>query len=174
MSHQEAKKQIKRVMSRMQELKSSQERGFNELSQHQSQIFQEIIEKLAAHFESEKTRKKFCEWSIHETPPALGTWQETKSKALEYVSKRTHQFVQQWEDDKHEFKKAQDSLIQYCTENYDVMAEEIFKVEEQAFPDEIQADVSQDADVTQTRYQKNSRPSRRPGICGSWFSFIFQ
>ena len=150
MTHQEAEKQIKRVMSRMQKLKSSQERRFDELSHHQSQIFQEIIEKLAAHFKSEKTSKKFCEWSIHETPAALGTSQETKSEALEYVSKRTHQFVQQWEDD--EFKKANDPLIQYCTEKNDVMAEEIFKVEEQAFPDEIEADVSQDADVTQTRY----------------------
>ena len=143
----------------MQELKSSQERRFDELSQHQSQIFQEIIQKLAAHFKSEKTIKKFCEWSIDETPAALKTWRETKSEALEYVSKRTHQFVQQWEDDKHEFKKAQDSLIQYCTEKYDVMAEEIFKVEEQGFPDEIEADVSQDADVTRTRYQKTSRPA---------------
>ena len=159
MSHQETEKQIKRVMSRMQELKSSQESRFDELSQHQSQIFQEIIEKLAAHFKSEKTIKKFCEWSIDETPAALETWQETKSEALEYVSMRTHQFVQQWEDDKHEFKKAQDSLIQYCAEKYDVMAEEIFKVEEQAFPDEIKVDVSQDADVTQTRYQKSTAPT---------------
>ena len=159
MSHQETEKQIKRVMSRLQELKSSQERRFDELSQHQSQIFQEIIEKLAAHFKSEKTIKKFCEWSFDETPEALETWKETKSEALEYVSKRTHQFVQQWEDDKHEFKKAQDSLIQYCTEKYDIMAKEICKVEEQAFPDETEADVSKDEDVTQTRYQKRTTPT---------------
>ena len=143
----------------MQELKSSQERRFDELSQHQSQIFQEIIEKLAAHFKSEKTVKKFCEWSIDETPAALGTWRDTKGEALECVSKRTHQFVQQWEDDKHEFKKAQDSLIQYCTEKYDVMAEEIFKVEEQGFLDETDADVSQDEDVTQTRQRKSTAPT---------------
>ena len=159
MSQQETEKQIKRVMSRMQELKSSQERRFDELSQHQAQIFQEIIEKLAAHFKSEKTVKKFCEWSIDETPAALGTWRETKGEALECVSKRTHQFVQQWEDDKHEFKKAQDSLIQYCTEKYDVMKEEIFKVEEQGFLDETDADVSQDEDVTQTRHRKSTAPT---------------
>ena len=143
----------------MQELKSSQERRFDELSQHQAQIFQEIIEKLAAHFKSEKTVKTFCEWSIDETPAALGTWRETKGEALECVSKRTHQFVQQWEDDKHEFKKAQDSLIQYCTEKYDVMKEEIFKVEEQGFLDETDADVSQDEDVTQTRHRKSTAPT---------------
>ena len=159
MSHQETEKEIKRVMSRMQELKSSQERRFDELSQHQSQIFQEIIQKLAAHFKSEKTIKSFCEWSIGETPAALATWRETKSKALEYVSERTHQFVQQWEDDKREFKKAQDSLIQYCTEKYDVMAEEICKVEEQSFLDETEADVSQDEDVTQSNSQKSTAPT---------------
>ena len=146
-------------MSRMQELKSSQERRFDELSQHQSQIFQEIIQKLAAHFKSEKTIKSFCEWSVGETPAALATWRETKSKALEYVSERTHQFVQQWEDDKREFKKAQDSLIQYCTEKYDVMAEEICKVEEQSFLDETEADVSQDEDVTQSNSQKSTAPT---------------
>lgn len=143
----------------MKELKSSQECRFDELSQHQSQIFQEIIEKLAAHFQSRKTIEKFCEWSIDETPAALETWRETKNEALEYVSKRTHQFVQLWEDDKHEFKKAQDSLIQYCTEKYDVMAEEIYKVEEQGFLDETEADVSQDEDVTQTRHRKSTAPT---------------
>ena len=158
MSHQETEKEIKRVMSRMQELKSSQERRFDELSQHQSQIFQEIIGKLVAHFKSEETIKRFCEWSIGETPAASETWRETKSKALEYVSERTQQFVQQWEYDKGEFKKAQDSLIQYCTEKYDVMAEEICKVEDQAFLDETEADVSQDEDVTQSNSRKSSVP----------------
>ena len=143
----------------MQELKSSQERRFDELSQHQSQTFQEIIEKLAAHFKSEKTIKRFCECSIRDTPAALATWRETKSAALEYVFERTHQFVQQWEDDKREFKKAQDSLIQYCTEKYDVMEAEICKVEEQAFLDETEADVSQDEDVTQSNSRKSTAPT---------------
>ena len=47
-------------MRRMQELKSSQERRFSELSQHQSQKIQEIIAKLAAHFKSEETIKSFA------------------------------------------------------------------------------------------------------------------
>jgi len=66
-------------MSRMQEVKTSisRERRFDELSQHQSQIFQEILEKLAAHFESEKTIKKFCKWSIDEAPEALATWRSS-------------------------------------------------------------------------------------------------
>ena len=155
MSHKETEKKIKRVTSRMEEIKSSQERRFNDLSQHQLQTFQEILEKLVAHFKSEKTIKKFCDWSLDEVPAASTTWKETKSEALRYVSERTHQFIQQWEDDEHEFAKAQVSLIQYCTEKYDVMAEEIH-VEEQSFLDESEADVSQDEEVTQSKSQKST------------------
>ena len=146
-------------MSRMEELKSSQERRFDELSQHQSQTIQEIVVKLLAHFKSEETIKKFCEWSIYEVPALSTTWKETKSKALKYVSERTHQFVQQWEDDEHEFAKAQLSLIQYCTEKYDVMAEEIHKVGKQAFCYENEPDVSQDEEVTESKSQKCAVPT---------------
>ena len=146
-------------MSRMEELKSSQERRFDELSQHQSQTIQEIVVKLLAHFKSEETIKKFCEWSDYEVPAPSTTWKETKSKALKYVSERTHQFVQQWEDDEHEFAKAQLSLIQYCTEKYDVMAEEIHKVGKQAFCYENEPDVSQDEEVTESKSQKCAVPT---------------
>ena len=146
-------------MSRMEELKSSQERRFGELSQHQSQTIQDIIAKLAAHFKSEETVKKFCSWSTNKVPAAKTTWKETKSEALKYVSERTHQFVQQWEDDEHEFAKAQASLIQYCIEKYDVMADEIHEVEEQAFRDESEADVSQDKEVTQSKSHKSTAPT---------------
>ena len=143
----------------MERLKSSQECMIDELSQHQQQVFQEIVKKLAEHFKSEETIKKFCEWSKDEAPAALATWRETKSEALKCISERIHQFVQQWEDDQHEFKKAQDSLIQYCTEKYDVMAEEIYKVEEQAFLNETESDVLQDKDVTQSRHRKSTAPT---------------
>ena len=146
-------------MSRIKELKSSQERRFGELSEHQSQTIQDIIAKLTAHFKSEETIKSFCDWSIDEVPAASTTWHETKSEALRYVSERTHQFVQQWEDDEHEFAKAQVSLIQYCIEKYDVMAEEIHKVEEQAFLDQSGEHVLQDEDVTQSDFQKSTVPT---------------
>ena len=157
MSHKETEEKIKKVMSGMQELKRSQGRKFDELSQHQLDKFLAIIKKLDTHFKSEGTIKKFCEWSIDEAPAALATWQETKSQALEYVSERTHQFIQQWEDDKREFKNAQDSLIQYCTVKYNVMAEEICKVEEQAFLDETEASVSQD--LKQSSSRKSPTPT---------------
>ena len=156
MSHQETEEQIKRVMSRMEGLKSSQERRFDELSQYQQQVFQEIVRKLAAHFKSEETIKRFCEWSTDEAPTALATWRETKSEALKCISERIHQFVQQWEDDKHEFKKAQDSLIQYCAEKYDVMAEEIYMVEDQG---ETEADVLNNEELTQSKSRKSTTPA---------------
>lgn len=159
MSHQETEEQIKRVMSRMEGLKSSQERRFDELSQYQQQVFQEIVRKLAAHFKSEETIKRFCEWSTDEAPTALATWRETKSEALKCISERIHQFVQQWEDDKHEFKKAQDSLIQYCAEKYDVMAEEIYMVENQAFLGETEADVLNNEELTQSKSRKSTTPA---------------
>ena len=142
----------------MEELRISQERRFDDLSQHQAQTFQEIIVKLVAHFKSEETIKKFCDWSIDEVPAVSKTWEKTKREVLNYVSERTHQFVQQWEDDEHEFAKAQVSLIQYCTEKYDVMEEEIH-VEEQAFLDESEADVSLDEEVTRRKSRKGTAPT---------------
>ena len=156
MSHQQTEKRIKRLMSRMQELQISQQRRFAELSEHQSKKLQEILEKLAAHFKSDNTIKKFCEWSIDEVPAALATWEETKSETLKYVSKRTHQFVQQWEDDKHEFANAQKELIQYCSEKYDIMEEEIRRVKDEAFLDDSQANVSEDEEVTSSKSRKTA------------------
>ena len=82
MSHKETEKKIKRVTSRMEEQKISQERRFDDLSQHQLRTFQEILEKLVVHFKSEETIKKFCDWSTDEVPAASATWKETKSEAL--------------------------------------------------------------------------------------------
>ncbi len=180
MSHQQTEKNIKRVMKRMEELQISQQSRFDELSKHQSQKFQEILEKLIGHFKSEETIKKFCEWSINKVPAALGTWKETKSEALKYVSERTHQFVQQWEDDKHEFAKAQKELIQYCCERYDVMQEEIHDVEDEAFLEDSPADVSQDEEETSRKPRKTAAPIwlrqglasvvvGSPRVVGSWF-----
>ena len=133
----------------MNELKISQERRFDELSQHQSKTFEEIIAKLVAHFKSEETISTFCDWSVHEVPKQSTTWQETKREAIKYISERTHQFVQQWEDEENEFAKAQVSLIKYCMEKYDVMSKEIHQVEEQALLEETEVDVSQNEEVAQ-------------------------
>ncbi len=141
----------------MEELKISQQRRFDELSEHQSQKFQEILEKLASHFKSEETIKKFCQWSIDEVPAALETWKETKSEALKYVSERTHQFVQQWEDDKHEFAKAQKELIQFCCKRYDVMQDKIHQVEDEAFLEDSQVDVTLEEEETRGP-QKTTAP----------------
>ena len=127
----------------MEELKISQQRKFDELSEHQAQIIQEIIQKLAAYFKSDDTIKKFCEWSTSEAPEAEATWQETKSEVLKCISERTQQFVQSWEDDKHEFARAQVLITNYCSEKYDVMEEEIRQVEEEAFLNDVELEVLQ-------------------------------
>lgn len=143
----------------MEELQKSQKRSFDELSEHQSKIFQDILEKLALHFSSEETIKKFCEWSPDEVPRALETWQKTKSETLKYISERTQQFVQDWEDEEHEFATAQVSLIQYCYEKYDVMEDEIRKVEEEAFV----LDKEAGTDLPQQEDQENVKPTKLRG-----------
>ena len=130
MSREETKKKIERVIGRMEELRISQQLNFDELSQYQSKVLEQIIQKLAAYFNSDDTAKKFCTWSPSEAPESKATWQETKSEVLNCISERTHQFVQYWEDDEHEFARAQDLLIKYCSEKLQVMEEEIRELEE--------------------------------------------
>ena len=157
MSHQQTEEKINRVLSRMKELQISQQRRFDELSEHQSQRLQKILGKLAAHFTCQETIKRFCKWSLDEVPPALETWKETKGEALKYVSERTHQFVQQWEDDNNEFAKAQAELIKFCFEKYYVMEKELRKVEDGAFIDDNQVDVQEDQEPT-SKSLKTSAP----------------
>ncbi|KAL9963752.1 hypothetical protein ACROYT_G027286 [Oculina patagonica] len=130
MSRQETEKKMKRVMDRMVELESSQDRIFDELSECQLQVIKEIIANLANYFKSEETSNKFCEWHSCHVPLPGETWEETKSEVLQCISERAQQYVQEWEDEEHHFAKAQVVLIQYCTEKYDIMEEEIRKVEE--------------------------------------------
>lgn len=136
MSRQETEKRMKRVMDRMVELESSQDRIFEELSDCQLQVIKEIIEKLANYFKSAETSERFCNWSYSQVPHAGETWEETKSEVLKCISERAQHFVQEWEDERHHFAKAQVALIKYCTEKYDIMEEEIQKVEDVVLCDE--------------------------------------
>ena len=145
MSHQETEEKIKRLLSRMEELQNSQKRKFDELSEHQSKIFEDILEKLALHFKSEKTISSFCKWSKDEVPKPLETWRDTKNEVLKYVSERTDQFVKQWENEENEFDRARVSLIQHCCKKYDIMEEEMHEVAEDFFiVDEVEGDLPQD------------------------------
>ena len=99
MSLQETKEKISKAKRRMQELQESQQRKFDELSKYQSEILEDIIAKLSEYFKSEETVKQFCEWSPDEAPEVKETWQLTKDEVLKCISKRTQQFVQNWEDE---------------------------------------------------------------------------
>ena len=127
---------MKRVMDRMVELESSQDRIFDELSECQSQVIKEIIQNLSTYFKSADTSERFCKWSSAEVPHAGETWEETKSEVLRCISERAQRFVQEWEDEEHHFAKAQVALVKYCTEKYDIMEEEIQKVEDVVLCDE--------------------------------------
>lgn len=136
MSRQETEKRMKRVMDRMVELESSQDRIFDELSECQSQVIKEIIQNLSTYFKSADTSERFCKWSSTEVPEAGETWEGTKSEVLKCISDRAQHFVQKWEDEEHHFAKAQVTLVKYCAEKYDIMEEEIQKVEDVVLCDE--------------------------------------
>jgi len=131
---------MKRVLDRMEELESSQDRIFDELSERQLGVIKEIIAKLVSYFKSPETSKRFCEWSVAQVPGAGETWEETKSKVLKCISERAQKFVQEWEDQENDFAKGQAALLKYCTEKYDIMEEEIHKVEEVALCEETEQD----------------------------------
>ena len=130
MSRQETEKRMKRVMDRMVELERSQDRIFDELSERQLEVIKEIIENLSSYFKLAYTSERFCKWSPTQVPPHRATWEETKSEVLKCISERAQHFVQEWEDEEHHFAKAQVALVKYCTEKYDIMEEEIRKVED--------------------------------------------
>ena len=46
--------------------------------------------------------------------------------------------MQEWEDRENDFAKGQDALLKYCTEKYDIMEEDIQKMEEVVLCDEIE------------------------------------
>lgn len=124
------------MMDRMAVLESSQDHIFDKLGEYQLQVIKEIIENLSTHFKSAETSERFCEWSSAQVPRAGETWEETKSEVLRCISERAQHFVQEWEDEEHHFAKAQSELIKYCTEKYDIMEEEIQKVEDVVLCDE--------------------------------------
>ncbi|XP_078380423.1 uncharacterized protein LOC144663376 [Oculina patagonica] len=138
MSRQEIEKRMKRVMDRMVELESSQDRIFDELSEYQLKVIKEIIEDLVIYFKSEETSNRFCKWSSGKVPDPRATWEETKSEVLKCISERAQQYVQEWEDEEHHFAKAQVALIKYFTEKYDIMEEEIRKVGEDVLFGEVE------------------------------------
>ena len=119
------------IKKRMEELQRLQNETIEELGENQKQLIWEITGKLAFHFKATGTSTRFCTWSPTEVPVPEATWEETEDKILRSISKRSHQFVQEWEDDEHEFAKAQDKIIKDLCENYNIMEEEIRKVEDE-------------------------------------------
>ena len=92
----------------MEELKRSQNETIKELGKYQTQLIWEITGRLAFYFKATGTSTRFCEWSPAEVPDSEATWAETDDEILRSISKRIHQFVQEWEDEEHEFAKAQE------------------------------------------------------------------
>ena len=154
LSLQETKEKISKAKRRMQELQESQQRKFDELSKYQSEILEDIIAKLSEYFKSEETVKQFCEWSPDEAPEVKETWQLTKDEVLKCISKRTQQFVQNWEDETQEFATAQASLTTFCCKNYVIMEEAIHQVEENVF-----LDADEDATHSREKARKVSKDS---------------
>ena len=171
LTRSETEKRMKRVMTRMTDLESSQDRLFDELSEYQLEVIKGIINDLATYFKSENTTKKFCTWSSSEVPEAKATWEETKSEVLKCISERARQFVQQWEDEEHHFAKTQVALIKHCTEKYDIMEEEIKSVEEDALFGKPEQE-SHDFEPPKTPGSRRRLPKKRVQLQGSapvWF-----
>ena len=168
LSHQETKERISKVQRRIKELQESQQRKFDELSQHQSEILAGIIAKLSEYFKSEGMVKQFCYWSPNEAPEVKETWQLTKDEVLKCISKRTQQLIQNWEDETHEFASAQDSLTKFCCKKYDIIEAEIQKVGEQVLLDVDDIDITQDEDETQTHSRAKSRKVAKGSAPTTW------
>ena len=131
LSRKEKNGKMSVIKKRMEELQRSQNETIEELGENQTQLIWEITGKLAFHFKATGTSTRFCKWSPTEVPVPEATWEETEDKILRSISKRSHQFVQEWEDDEHEFAKAQDKIIKDLCEKYNIMEEEIRKVEDE-------------------------------------------
>ena len=131
LSRKKKDEKMKEIKKRMEELQRSQNETIEKLGENQKQLILEITGKLAFHFKATGTSTRFCKWSPTEVPVPEATWEETEDKILSSISKRSHQFVQEWEDDEHEFAKAQDKIIKDLGEKYNIMEEEIRKVEDE-------------------------------------------
>ena len=127
----------------MEELKRSQNETIKELGKYQTQLIWEITGRLAFYFKATGTSTRFCEWSPAEVPDSEATWAETDDEILRSISKRIHQFVQEWEDEEHEFAKAQDTVIKNLCEKYNIMEEEIRRVEDEVLFENGTAEVFQ-------------------------------
>lgn len=169
MSRQETEKRMKRVMDRMVELESSQDRIFDELSEYQLQVIKEILEKLANYFKSAETSERFSKWSPSQVPQAGETWAKTKSEVLKCISERAQKFVQEWEDQENHFAKGEVSLLKYCTEKYDIMEDEIRKVEEVVLCDETEQERPTHEPSTPPRSLKKSSKTSIDVTTSVWF-----
>ncbi|XP_022802300.1 uncharacterized protein LOC111339838 [Stylophora pistillata] len=160
MSRKEVERKMKRVMNILVELEKSQDQLVDELREYQRQIIQGIITDLITYFKSDEIEKKFCEWDQYEIPEAKRTWEETKHEVLSCISERAREFVQQWEDKKHPFAKSHDALIQLCAEKYDIMEEDIRKIDEETLPGNPEEDSSSGESLEQ-RVSRKSRLSEK-------------
>ncbi|KAL9963754.1 hypothetical protein ACROYT_G027290 [Oculina patagonica] len=125
MSRLEKNRRMEELKKRMEELQSSHGQTLDKLSEYQSELIWEIMGKLAFHFKSQDTSKRFCEWSPDEVPAPGATWEETENEVLRCISERSQKFVQDWEDEEREFATARDKMIKTLCQNFGALLSKI-------------------------------------------------
>lgn len=118
----------KREIDRMAKLEGFHNRLLGELGECQMQIIKGSIKGLLTYFKSDDIAQKFYTWYGYEIPEAKLTWEELKS-SIKVDFRTSPENCAGMGRQGTSFFQSHVALIQLCAKKYNIMEEDIRKVE---------------------------------------------
>ena len=76
------------------------------------------VQKLSEYLKSDDARNRFTTWTLDEVPKAESSWEVTKSNITKALNNRMQEIIEHWEEDKHVFSDARQSLLRHFQQRY--------------------------------------------------------
>ena len=76
------------------------------------------VQKLSEYLTSDDARNRFTTWTLDEVPKAESSWEVTKSNITKVLNNRMQEIIEHWEEDKHVFSDARQSLLRQFQQRY--------------------------------------------------------
>ena len=135
------------IIYRLTRIEEKQTEVMEELHKFLKDRVKSAVQKLAKHLKSDDVRNRFTTWTLDEVPKAESSWEVTKAGITKALHNRLREIIEHWEEDKHVFSDARQSLIQHFQQRYNFVEGQLRILQGAVTDDNIDVPESVPADV---------------------------
>ncbi|KAL9963747.1 hypothetical protein ACROYT_G027281 [Oculina patagonica] len=116
--HDKVARKMALILFRLFMIEKQQTQVMDELHNYLKVRVNRAVQDLSEYLKSDGVRARFTSWTLDEVPKAESSWEVTKSNIAKVLGRRLREIIEHWEEDKHVFSKARESLLQHFQQRY--------------------------------------------------------